>query len=70
MSPGRSGSHVTGLGSPVIESSKAEFGYSSSAGGSPPVARATAHWIARRAWSFWVEMVNSSKSGLFGLCSS
>ena len=39
------------------------------AGFSPPVASATAHWIASRAWSFCVETVNSLKSGFSSLLS-
>src|SRR3954463_14806576 len=65
MSPGRSGRHRTGFGLPVVESSKTRDGKWVLAGFLPPVARATAQSIASRAWSFWVETVNSLNVGVF-----
>src|SRR5262245_44008009 len=65
MSPGRSGRHCTGLGLPVVESSKTRDGKWVLAGFLPPVASATAQSIASRAWSFWVETVNSLNVGFF-----
>ncbi len=62
-------SHCTGL-SLDVESSKTSDGNVEDSGTSPPVARATACWIASREWSFWVETVNSLKSGLAALLSS
>src|SRR5215471_7514552 len=68
MSPGRLGMHWTGLGLPVVESSNTSEGKCVVAGFLPPLASATAQSIARRAWSFCVETVNSLNVG-FDLCS-
>src|SRR3954471_10723345 len=65
MSPGRDGLHSTGFGFPVVESSNTSDGKCVLAGFLPPVASATAQSIARRAWSFWVDTVNSLNVGLF-----
>src|SRR3954468_11398897 len=65
MSPGRSARHCTGLGFPVVESSKTSDGKWGLAGFLPPVASATAQSIARRAWSFCVDTVNSLNVGFF-----
>src|SRR4051795_10881754 len=65
MSPGRFALHSTGFGFPVVESSKTSDGKCVVAGFLPPVASATAQSIASRAWSFWVETVNSLNVGLF-----
>src|SRR6266511_4039331 len=65
MSPGRLALHSTGFGLPVVESSNTSDGKCVLAGFLPPVARATAHWIASRAWSFWVETVNNLNVGFF-----
>src|SRR6185503_7448463 len=66
MSPGSVGRHSTGFGFPVVESSKVRDGKCVLAGFLPPVASATAQSIASRAWSFWVETVNSLNVGFFG----
>src|SRR6476619_623302 len=66
MSPGSVGRHSTGFGFPVVESSKVRDGKCVLAGFVPPVASATAQSIASRAWSFWVETVNSLNVGFFG----
>src|SRR3954452_9667266 len=63
MSPGRLALHSTGFGFPVVESSKTSDGKCGLAGFLPPVARAIAQSIARRAWSFWVDTVNSLNVG-------
>src|SRR6266542_72958 len=65
MSPGSLAWHSTGLGLPVSEFSKTSDGKWVVAGFLPSVARATAHWIASRAWSFWVETVNNLNVGFF-----
>src|SRR3954454_13866910 len=65
MSPGSFDLHSTGFGLPDIESSNARDGKCVVAGFLPPVASATAQSIARRAWSFCVETVNSLKVGFF-----
>src|SRR6185312_1763439 len=65
MSPGRLALHCTELGLPVVESSKTSDGKWVLAGFLPPVASATAQSIARRAWSFCVETVNSLNVGFF-----
>src|SRR6478609_11030269 len=65
MSPGSVGRHSTGFGFPVVESSKVRDGKCVLAGFLPPVASATAQSIASRAWSFWVETVNSLNVGFF-----
>src|SRR5262245_35351373 len=67
MSPGRFDRHSTGFGLPVVESSNARDGKCVVAGFLPPVASAIAQSIARRAWSFCVETVNSLNVG-FDLC--
>src|SRR3954470_18045519 len=63
MSPGKFALHSTGFGFPLVESSKAREGKCVVAGFLPPVASATAQSIARRAWSFWVDTVNSLNVG-------
>src|SRR5213595_709946 len=68
MSPGRLALHSTGCGLPVTEFSKTSDGKCVVAGFLPPVASATAQSIARRAWSFCVDTVNSLNVG-FDLCS-
>src|SRR5262245_56101812 len=68
MSPGRFGLHSTGFGLPVVESSNARDGKCVVAGLLPPLASATAQSIASRAWSFWVETVNSLNVGFFLCC--
>src|SRR5690242_14940657 len=68
MSPGRFGLHSTGCGLPVSEFSNTSDGKCVVAGFLPPVARAIAQSIARRAWSFWVETVNSLKVGFLACC--
>src|SRR4029079_15024033 len=68
MSPGRSALHSTGCGFPVTEFSKALEGKWVVDGFFPPVANATAQSIARRAWSFCVETVNSLNVGFFACC--
>src|SRR3954469_10560477 len=66
MSPGRLDLHSTGLGLPVVESSNTSDGKCVLAGFLPPVASATAQSMASRAWSFWVETVNSLNVGFLG----
>ena len=66
MSPGSFDRHSTRFGFPVVESSKLRDGKCVVAGFLPPVASATAQSIASRAWSFWVETVNSLNVGFFG----
>src|SRR6185369_11920183 len=66
MSPGRLALHSTGFGLSVTESSNTSDGKCVVAGFLPPVASATAQSIASRAWSFWVETVNSLNVGFFG----
>src|SRR3954468_10802387 len=63
MSPGRLALHSTGCGLPVVEFSNTSDGKCVLAGFLPPVARATAQSMARRAWSFWVETVKSLNVG-------
>src|SRR5262249_39896779 len=65
MSPGRLGLHSTGWGLPVVESSNTSDGKCVVAGFLPPLASAIAQSIASRAWSFWVETVNSLNVGFF-----
>src|SRR3954447_11951146 len=65
MSPGSFALHCTGCGLPVVESSKTRDGKWVLAGFLPPVASATAQSIARRAWSFCVDTVNSLNVGFF-----
>src|SRR6476646_11967528 len=65
MSPGRFALHSTGCGLPVSEFSNTSEGKWVVAGFLPPVASATAQSIASRAWSFWVETVNSLNVGFF-----
>src|SRR3954452_955611 len=62
-SPGRVGSHFGLLGWPLIESSNGFWG-TSVEGASPPVALATAYWIAVRTIQFCESTVKSLKSGL------
>src|SRR3954449_4937052 len=68
MSPGSFDLHSTGFGLPDIESSNARDGKCVVAGFLPPLASATAQSIARRAWSFCVETVNSLNVGFFACC--
>src|SRR6476646_12273272 len=68
MSPGRFALHSTGFGLPVVESSNARDGKCVVDGFLPPVASATAQSIARRAWSFCVETVNSLNVGFLACC--
>src|SRR3954451_3816345 len=68
MSPGRFALHSTGFGLPLVESSNAREGKCVVAGFLPPLASATAQSIARRAWSFWVDTVNSLNDGFFACC--
>src|SRR3954469_3215460 len=68
MSPGKLALHSTGFGLPVVESSNARDGKCVVDGFLPPLASATAQSIARRAWSFWVETVNSLKVGFLACC--
>src|SRR4029079_4962037 len=63
MSPGRFALHSTGCGLPVREFSNTSDGKCVVAGFLPPVASAIAQSIARRAWSFCVETVNSLNVG-------
>src|SRR5215470_973126 len=63
MSPGRFGSHSTGFGLPLTESSKVGAWKVVALGGVPPVALATAQSTASRTLSLPVATVNSLKSG-------
>src|ERR1044071_9547919 len=65
MSPGSVGRHSTRFGFPGVESSKVRDGKCVLAGFLPPVASATAQSITSRAWSFWVDTVNSLNVGVF-----
>src|SRR5437870_1362845 len=63
MSPGRLALHSTGWGLPVTEFPNTVFGKWVVAGLLPPLARATAQSMARRAWSFCVDTVMSLNVG-------